>query len=462
MSFSFGTTPAAGGTPSFSFGSSSTPAAAAPAFGTSSSAPAFGTTQTSTPSFSFGGATTATQPSAFGTPAPTSSFNFGTSAQPASTPGATGATASPFGAPATSTPFGASTTSAFGTAPAAGTSTGFNFGTTATSTAAAPSSFSFSSTPAAGTSTTGGLFGASTQPSSTGTGLFGTSAPAAGTSTFSFSTPSTSTTGGLFGGAKPFSLAPTAAAPAQPPPPWESLIAAYNPDPANPSCRFRTVLYNVLDDPKEAARYQQRPQNFQESLWLHAVKNNPDPSTLYPVQATGFQDLRLRVQEQDKMVAIHRTRITEMEEKLRAMRQKQELEVAARVAECRDRHSHLAHRLLSVMRLVETVKAAGVPLLAEEEQFWSKLDQIHKELEKPGEFKGRIQRLQSSASAHMLADGGPASGAGDSIDDQNLQRIYKVLEGQQTGIKKLMAVLERDLRDLEILAGGDKRARVAA
>ena len=187
--FSFGgaqptATPAAGGTPAFSFGTAATPAATTT------------TTSTAAPSSSFGtAATPAATTTTTSTAAP--SFSFGT--KPASTTTTTSTGGGLFGAATTAT----TTTGGgglFGAAPAAAAP--------AAPAAAAPAA------PAAAATTTGGggLFGAA--PAATPTAA----TPAAPSFSFGAAKPATTTPAaggsGLFGAAKPATTTTEAAKPA--------------------------------------------------------------------------------------------------------------------------------------------------------------------------------------------------------------------------------------------------------
>ena len=61
------------------------------------------------------------------------------------------------------------------------------------------------------------------------------------------------------------------------------------------------MMYNVVDD---AVSYT-KPPNVPERLWYQAMDANPDPRRLVPVQATGFQDLKKRVEEQEATALAH-------------------------------------------------------------------------------------------------------------------------------------------------------------
>src|SRR5258708_7896142 len=77
------------------------------------------------------------------------------------------------------------------------------------------------------------------------------------------------------------------------------------------------MMYNKVEE-SEIGKYT-RPANVHERLWNQAVEANPDTkrlttfcrdinspsSRLVPVQATGFHDLKLRLDEQDKTTSQH-------------------------------------------------------------------------------------------------------------------------------------------------------------
>ena len=189
--FSFGgaqptATPAAGGTPAFSFGTAATPAATTT------------TTSTAAPSFSFG---TAAKPAATTTTTSTAapSFSFGT--KPASTTTTTSTGGGLFGAATTATTttgggglFGAAPAAAAPAAPAAAATTtggGGLFG-------AAPAATPTAATPAAPSFSFGAAKPATTTPAAGGSGLFGAAKPA--TTTTEAAKPA-ATGGSLFGAA---------------------------------------------------------------------------------------------------------------------------------------------------------------------------------------------------------------------------------------------------------------------
>lgn len=62
------------------------------------------------------------------------------------------------------------------------------------------------------------------------------------------------------------------------------------------------MMYNYVGS--EAPTYG-RPAHVPERLWQQAVDSNPDPSRFVPVQATGFEDLKKRIDDQEKTTVEH-------------------------------------------------------------------------------------------------------------------------------------------------------------
>ncbi|KAJ1951991.1 hypothetical protein GGI12_006356, partial [Dipsacomyces acuminosporus] len=80
-------------------------------------------------------------------------------------------------------------------------------------------------------------------------------------------------------------------------------------DPASPNYQFRHYFYNVIE-PGQAHLYQ-CPQGHDPALWQQAQSDNPDPTTLVPVLANGFDDLRKRVDSQSLQMQSYQERTAE-------------------------------------------------------------------------------------------------------------------------------------------------------
>ncbi|KAJ2500589.1 Nucleoporin nup57 [Coemansia sp. RSA 1972] len=371
----------------------------------------------------------------------------------------------------TQTPVSGATGGMFGStqAPAAA-STGFGsggmFGSAATS------------QPAQTTS----LFGASTasQPAQT-TSLFGSAATSQPTQTTSlFGAPATNTAGsGLFGGQQqqqPQTMfggqqqqQPQVQAQPQPPQALSEidelskqlLLIKECWDPASPNYQFRHYFYNVVE-PGQAQLYQ-CPPGQDAVLWQQAVSDNPDPSTLVPVLASGFDDLRKRVDSQSLQMQTYQERTSEVSEKLGKILQKHHSETTVRLAECRRRQADLSQRLLEFIKLLQMLRLRGQLLHPEEELFRARVEHLEKEMTRSGSLKQRlaeiqdhVYRLQANARRRRELLGHSSGGYSDGYevaDETQLESVIKVLDDKQRGLAHMTQVISQGTESIDHIEG---------
>ncbi|KAJ1944656.1 Nucleoporin nup57, partial [Kickxella alabastrina] len=199
--------------------------------------------------------------------------------------------------------------------------------------------------------TSSGIFGNTSGAS----GLFGSSTaasqPAQMSSLFG-AAPAAAPSGGLFGGGGQFQQQqqqqPASTQQQQPSEAEELsrqlLIIKECWDPASPHHQFRHYFYNVAE-PGQAHLYQ-CPADQDPTLWQQAQSDNPDPQTLVPVLANGFDDLRKRVDSQSLQMQSYQARTEEVSDKLCGILQKHHSGTTVRLSECRRRQAELSQRLL--------------------------------------------------------------------------------------------------------------------
>lgn len=73
------------------------------------------------------------------------------------------------------------------------------------------------------------------------------------------------------------------------------------------------------------------PANVDPYLWEQARRDNPDPRRFVPVQANGFADIKIRVEEQDKMAAQQAKTLDDMTKFVRSVEQRQEVDTRVRL-----------------------------------------------------------------------------------------------------------------------------------
>jgi hypothetical protein len=85
------------------------------------------------------------------------------------------------------------------------------------------------------------------------------------------------------------------------------------------------MFYNVLP-PNAMPEQIKMPANVDPILWEQARKDNPDPRRFVPVQANGFSDLKIRVEEQDKMAVQQVKALEDMQKFVRSVEQRQDVD----------------------------------------------------------------------------------------------------------------------------------------
>jgi len=210
-------------------------------------------------------------------------------------------------------------------------------------------------------------------------------------------------------------------------------------------CRFTHIFYTLVN-PADIPKYT-KPSNIDEKVWLQALKNNPDRTRLVPVQARGFGDLKLRIEQQEKAAKDHEDKLKEVQKLINMIQHKHQVGTIVKIDAYKRRHMDLASRILHVMAKIEVLRSLGYPILAEEEAFRAKLENLQRELNKPTLFKGRLNELDSLV---RMQDEAPHD-AYEPIDEDSLGAIHQFLEQQQEGLTHVVDVVKKDVLDLDLI-----------
>ncbi|KAI9475965.1 MAG: nucleoporin complex subunit 54-domain-containing protein [Benjaminiella poitrasii] len=456
----------------------------------------FGTTQTPTANSGFGG---------FGTSS-TSTPAFGTST-PAATPTPFGTTTG-FGNASSTTPnsgfsFGNTVTSAPATS-----STGFSFGSTATSapttTPTSGLSFGNNSLTLNTSKPAFGGFGATTTSAAPTSSLFGAASTNAGFGGFGANKPgfnlTTNTSGsGLFGANKPttslfgnsnntgFGLQQQnseamnqqraqqlyqilsqidqeerakskpmiTSEDYKPEHVWHALALLKSWwDPKSPHCRFKHYFYNVVS-PQEIQLYQ-KPADHDETAWNAAMAANPDPKTMVPALAIGFDDVRKRMEEQYKMNEAHNAKLAEIKRILNEIQKKSQLETPVKLEEYKRRHMQTTQRVIKFLKYAQVLRNKGLSITPDEEMMRARLEDIQEQLQRSDQFRSKLSQLW--AQLQLIKESGRKYGKIDRIDEwdavseENMNGITKILQEQNNGVEHIIEVLETDAKEIDNLS----------
>ncbi|TXT08943.1 hypothetical protein VHUM_02417 [Vanrija humicola] len=352
--------------------------------------------------------------------------------------------------------------------------------------------------PAAG----GGLFGqASTTQPATG-GLFG--AKPAGSGLFGSTTQQPAQQGGLFGStnqqpasglfgstAQPqaqqqqsvfnSTTAPLATSINQAPKEENieqrimSIASAW--DETSPDCRFKYFFYNVVE-PGQSQYYGRPAGATDDTKWARAVRDNPDPQNLVPVLATGFGDVKKRVQAQEQLAAVHQQKIKEINAALAELSRKASLDSSVRLATLQANLGQLSQRLMHLA--AKSPSFAPVQSSAfrpEEAEMKTTLENVKDELDgrvKPAQRSGTIglnqSRHQAASRGRMMGQVNELWGAIEELrrqrrargaetvswasDEKLLNEIALVLDQQQQALSKLSELASDAVFDADVIRQG--------
>ncbi|KAJ6625228.1 nucleoporin complex subunit 54-domain-containing protein [Mycena sp. CBHHK59/15] len=235
----------------------------------------------------------------------------------------------------------------------------------------------------------------------------------------------------------------------------EGIAAAWNS--SSPQCQFQYYFYNRVD-PNQVGLYGRPPNATNDALWARAVRENPDPTCLVPAIAIGFDDLRQRVDAQGQQAAAHQERLKELKTRLETLSSTQH-QNSARIARFASLQTQLTHRLLALAAhlhlLVPSLRSSGIRVEEEELRGW--LEELREDIGL-GELWALVGTL---GAAREGAHGHAPGGEWKVVDEDGLARIAQILSEQQAGLVHLTKILQRDLRDIDVvLKGGGAQGRV--
>ncbi|KNZ79264.1 Nucleoporin nup44 [Termitomyces sp. J132] len=233
----------------------------------------------------------------------------------------------------------------------------------------------------------------------------------------------------------------------------EGVYNAWNP--ASLECRFQHAFYNMVD-PSKVAQYQ-RPLNVSNQMWEKARRENPNPSCFVPVFATGFDDLRARVEAQSAQSEKLKQRLTDVKKRLDVLSERHALSNVSRLKRAAAQQTQVAQRLLGFAQhlhlLIPAIRSSAIR--PEEEQLRGRLEEIEEELRR-GRLAGKMNELWAligavGASAEKGRSGDGSGGEWAVVDEEGLAQITQILSDQQAGLAHLTKVLQRIQRDIAVI-----------
>ncbi|KAF9453387.1 hypothetical protein P691DRAFT_64531 [Macrolepiota fuliginosa MF-IS2] len=233
----------------------------------------------------------------------------------------------------------------------------------------------------------------------------------------------------------------------------EAIFHAWNP--ASPQCRFQYYFYNLVN-PNQVSLYSRPANSKNDALWEKAVRENPDPSCHVPVLAVGFDDLRTRVEAQNKKSEEHQQHLENVKTRLESLTTQHTLSNSSRLLRAAVAQTQLTQKLLKFVQhlhlLIPSVRSSSIR--PEEEQLRSILEEVEDELRR-GRMKGKLNELWALLGAVNAAKERARTGTGEwaVVDEDGLTHLTQILSEQQAGLAHLTKILQKAMKDVGIIVG---------
>lgn len=246
----------------------------------------------------------------------------------------------------------------------------------------------------------------------------------------------------------------------------------------NKQCRFKHIVYDdiVAGSASAAPR---KPSEVEQRRWEEAERDNPDPNHLAPVVLVGVGDLTKRQKNQAERLGYVKSTLASCQAVI-ANLEKRTQQRMLQLETLRKRQADAAMRLAAVMRKLEFLRCLQQPWTRGEEEVYQRIRALLMRTQAAqSALQSTIQRLRaiedsersdaqwtrrqgdassssSSSSSTSLVPAQSQSKLGSSgvWSDDEAAAIQDVLQQQGDGLSRLVEVLARDMRDIQILRRG--------
>jgi len=207
------------------------------------------------------------------------------------------------------------------------------------------------------------------------------------------------------------------------------------------------MFYNQVSAPPEEVRRMNsmKPQQIDQLLWDQASRNNPDPSRFVPVQACGFEDLKKRIEEQNKLAAQQAQTLQDATRVIEHIKHKHTVTTMAKLDDYKYRQMEITQRLIRVISKLMVLEARGTRLTPGEERLKRKFEKILQDLASPVLYRAKIEDF--IALSRIATQSSPLP----QIDEKYLENIAKVLKEQRSGLEVLTTMLQKDMKDVQLI-----------
>jgi len=239
---------------------------------------------------------------------------------------------------------------------------------------------------------------------------------------------------------------------------------------------FQQILYDPIEQhphifhhlsTSATKAYLPRPTHVSSQKWSEALALNPDPNLLLPISLVGADALSTRVILQQEKAKTYKQHLSQLRNALQTL---QESQVAChqRIQYYQQENEHTMHpKMLSCMKKVELLRCRNLPLQPAErelamtlgqisKQVWSLMDHLRLVQDMAMRYRQQREAIEndmaySSGTATASSRKPNANNGNQHLSEEDKQKLELVLEEQGIGLERIVGVVKKDLRDLEIM-----------
>ncbi|XP_011299780.1 nuclear pore complex protein Nup54 [Fopius arisanus] len=212
------------------------------------------------------------------------------------------------------------------------------------------------------------------------------------------------------------------------------------------------IFSQVKLDPSQLKEYMENPPcSIDPRLWKQAQLDNPNPEMYIPVPMIGLQQVKYRLNCQEKETARHRAFLDMAADRIQGL-QRQHTATQAKLKEHKRTLLELQHRVLQILVRQEITRKVGLSLQPEEEILTNRFETMHSQISAPTQFKGRISEMLSQLRMRKHVD--MQNQERYSMDPIAQDDIKAYLGLQQQGMAQLIDTINTDMESLKVIRDG--------
>jgi nuclear pore complex protein Nup54 len=207
------------------------------------------------------------------------------------------------------------------------------------------------------------------------------------------------------------------------------------------------MFYNQVNASAEDVRRMNasKPANVDQLLWDAACRSNTDPSKFVPVQACGFNDLKGRIAEQNKLTSQQSQTLQDASKVIQYIKHNHSTQTMAKLDDYKRRQLEISQRLIRVICKLMVLEARGTRLTVGEEQLKRKFELILQDLTSPILYRAKIEDF--IALSRITVPSSPLP----QLDERSLENIAKALKEQRAGLEVLTTMVQKDTKDVQLM-----------